>query len=64
MSINELQDLTKQLEETGETVQIQNKECDGILKELSKKRQKLADADIYDNFKAKIEQLHDIDDKL
>jgi hypothetical protein len=34
-----------------------------MLKELQKRRQKLADADIFDNFKLRVEELNEIDNK-
>lgn len=63
LSIEELQNLTKQCEDTGEELAKFNKESDSMLKELQKRRQKLADADIFDNFKLRVEELNEIDNK-
>jgi ribosomal protein S18 len=55
--------LTKQCEENGEELAKLNKQSDSVLKELQKRRQKLADAYIFDNFKLRTEELNEIDTK-
>lgn len=42
----------------------QNNEADKLIKELQKRRQKLGDADIMDNFKNRVEGLNEADNKL
>jgi hypothetical protein len=42
-------------EESGDILKKEHKKADQILKDLIKKRRKLGDADIYDNFKQRLD---------
>ena len=55
--------MTKECEENGEELTKLNKQGDVMLKDLNKRRTKLADADILDNFKLRTEELNEIDTK-
>jgi len=41
-----------------------NKDADTLLKQQQKRRQKLGDADIMENFKQRVDSLNELDNKL
>jgi len=54
----------KESEEVSESVTKQNSDADKLVKELQKRRQKLGDADIMENFKNRVDGMNDIDQRL
>ncbi len=64
LSIQQLQDLGIKTEETGERIIARTKEAEELIKDLQKKRIKLSDADIIDNFKIRADELSEANNKL
>lgn len=57
MKVEELEYLAKENVEKSDLLNKENKAAEAILRELQKKRQKLGDADIMDNFKDRVDKL-------
>eukprot|EP00347_Sterkiella_histriomuscorum_P003315 403364755 len=63
LTMDNLSELAKLGEETSDLLAKEHKKADSLLRELTKKRQKLGDADIGENFKTRNEALMTLEDK-